>query len=130
MDKMPQGFNWVKAKAECSSAQVFTEFRLGVEDDIEEINKLRGGSVEKDVRLAPNGNGNTFVVLRGNKPEPSIRFSLTGNEIRVLDGSGTPLATYEVSLSEEGRCVLTQNGIEKKQWQARRAALEGLFFNS
>lgn len=126
---MPQGFNWVKAKAACSSAQVFTELRLEVESDIEEINKLRGGSLEKDVRLAPNGNGDTFIVLRG-KPQPSVRFRLIDDQIEIWDGNGTLMTRYIVSLNDDGGCVLTSNGQHVQHWQARRLALEGLFFGS
>ncbi|MGA8730020.1 MAG: hypothetical protein WB608_14805 [Terracidiphilus sp.] len=127
---MPQGFNWVKAKTECSVSQVFIELRLGVEDDIAEINKVRGGSPEKDVHIAQNGNGNTFKVWRGESPEPSIKFRMSGNRIEVLDGNGTMAASYEVSFNDEGHCALLSNSGEIAQWRVRREALEGLFFNS
>lgn len=127
---MPQGFNWVKAKAECSVSQVFSELRFGVEDDIAEINKLRGGSPDKDVHIAQNGNGNTFKVWRGESPEPSIKFRMVDDRIEVLDGNGTPTAEYRVSLNDEGCCALLRGDGEIAQWRARREALEGVFFNS
>jgi hypothetical protein len=126
----PPDFDWVKARWECSASQVFTELRLGVEDDIEEINKLRGGSPEKDVHIAQNRNGNTFKVWRGELPEPSIKFRMADDRIEVLDGNGTKTVEYRVSLNDEGRCALLENSGEIEQWQVRRAALEGLFFKS
>jgi hypothetical protein len=130
MTDAPRDFDWVKARANCSSAQVFTELRLGVEDDILEINKIRGSSSDTVAHLAQNGNGNTFKVWRGESPEPSIKFRMVSGRIEVLDGNGTITASYEVSFSEEGRCVLVASDGQKEQWQVRRAALEGLFFNS
>lgn len=123
---MPKEFNWVKARSECSPSQLFNELRLGVEDDIAEINKLPG----KDAHIAQNCNGKTFKVWRGESPEPSVKFCLNTDRIEIFDGNGTLTRSYSVSFSSEGRCVLVGSDGEAEQWQARREALEGLFFHS
>jgi hypothetical protein len=130
MGTVPTDFDWINARANCSPSQAFAELRLGVEDDIKKINKLRGGSPEKDFHLARNGDGNTFEVWRGESAKSSIRFRRTDDRVEVFDSNGTPIAAYTVSFSVEGRCVLIGSDGQVEQWQARRAALEGLFFNS
>ncbi len=130
MSTAPREFDWVNARAECSPGQVFTELRLGVEDDIKKINKVRGGSPEKNFHLARNGDGNTFEVWRGESDKESVKFRRIGDRIEIMNNVGTVTASYTVSFSLDGRCVLLASDGQMEQWQARRTALEGLFFNS
>jgi hypothetical protein len=130
MGTTPPDFDWVTAKWECSASQVFTELRLGVEADIKKINKLRGDTPAKGVQLAKNGNHDVFEVWRDEPATLRVKFQRTGDRIEVRDGNGTLTAAYTVSFSVEGRCVLLASDGQMEQWQARRAALESLFFNS
>jgi hypothetical protein len=52
------------------------------------------------------------------------------DHIRVSDDAGETKAQLRITFSNEGRCKLVEHGEELEQWQARRSALEGLFFSS
>lgn len=130
MGTKPPDFDWVTARWECSASQVFTELRLGVETDIKRINKLRGDPPAKEVRLARNGKDDTFEVWRDEPVNRRAKFQREGDRIQVTDENGTEVGSYAVSFNTEGRCVLLASDGEKEQWQARRAALERVFFNS
>ncbi len=109
---------------------MFTELRLGVEDDIKKIDKLRGDSPAKGVHLARNGKDDTFEVWRDEPVNLRAKFQRTGDRIEIFDENGTPVGSYTVTFNVDGRCVLLASDGEKEQWQARRAALERVFFNS
>ena len=86
MASVPQDFNWVKARAACSLSEVFLALRLGVEQDIESINALRGLGSDDKFGVQVASAGNVFVAYRSDYTEHNVRFSLGQEGIEVMDG--------------------------------------------
>jgi hypothetical protein len=125
---VPVDLNWVKARAECSLAQVFKALELAIKDDIEAVNSLRPDAGTK-FALVPYGGKRFSVVCEVNHfPSSSIDFTLSENEILVGCGPDT-IFRAALTLTDSGRCKLKVNGVELEQWQFRRKALEDLFFD-
>lgn len=119
--------NWIKARADCSVAQVFKQLELGARNDVEEANEQRkpGDHHVFSVSAEP---GRFSVVRASRSARPvSVDFSLEGEEIVARVGNEIKL-TATITLNNEGRCMLVVDGEELEQWNIRRMALEDLFF--
>jgi hypothetical protein len=130
---VPMELNWVKARAECSLAQVFKALELAIKDDIEAVNSLTRVDAGTKFALVPYGGKRFSVVCEVNHfPSGSIDFSLSETEILVGCGADT-IFRARLTLTDSGRCKLKLrvNGteLELEQWQFRRKALEDLFFD-
>jgi hypothetical protein len=120
-------FNWIKARADCSVAQVFKQLELGARNDVEAANEQRKS--EEHHVFSVSAEPGRFSVVRGsrNVHPVSVDFSLEGEEIAACVGNEIKL-TATITLNNEGRCMLKVNDEELEQWQVRRTALEDLFF--
>jgi hypothetical protein len=119
----------VKARAECSLAEVFKALELGVKDDVEKVNSLPSTPMGTKFTPVSYGAKRFSVVCEVNHfPSSSIDFTLSENEILVGCGPET-IFRATLTLTDSGRCKLKVNGTELEQWQFRRKALEDLFFD-
>lgn len=121
-----EDFDWVTARAQCSSGKVFEKLRLQVKKDVETKNLLLADHHDA---FALVDNGDHFSVIVPSNPLLKITFSLTKEKISVhrrdrLVCEGT------LTLNDDGECRVKINGQQRELWQMRRMALEELFFGS
>jgi hypothetical protein len=120
-------FNWIKARADCSLAQVFKQLELGARNDVDTANAQR--MAEDRHKFSISASAGRFSVTReSSRALPlSVDFSLEGNEIVVCAGNEIILKAT-ITLNNEGRCMLKVGDEELEQWHVRRMALENFFF--
>jgi TusA-related sulfurtransferase len=131
MGIIPQEFEWVMARATCTIEKMFEQFHQGVVDDVVAINSLRKFPEEKGFKVEQSGREYSFIIKRAEAIRPFVKFSIAvGDCINVSTDADKNGRDYRITLNDEGRCKLTENGEEHEQWQVRRASLESLFFPS
>jgi hypothetical protein len=129
MNAIPQELDWVKARSECSVAQVFSELHIGAESDVKAINLTPRAAdyLGSYFAVHTNSNGNVFVVFQTGNTNKTVKFMLGPDRIAVTDQNSQFIIT--LTLNNEGKCKLKVNGGEElEQWQVRRMMLESLFF--
>lgn len=122
-------FDWVTARAGCSLNQVFEKLRAQVKEDVDLRHGLRPHATHYAFRFISEGP--TFTALvEGNRIHHSVIFSLRNKEqvITVSTDNDDLLFHAEVTLNDEGKCVVKINDQERELWQMRKMALEKLFF--
>jgi hypothetical protein len=136
MEKIPETFDWVDARAKCSTEQMFSLLVERVTSDVESM-KARIGSSH---RLTFNRIADDKVIVANERIEGgfafngrNVMFQRTKGGI-VVDteaqkGPGRALFTASVSLGPEGRCRYEVDGQPLELWQVSRKALEELFFS-
>jgi hypothetical protein len=125
--KRVTNFNWIKARADCSLAQIFKQLELGATNDVDAANEQRKPEDHHTFSISTDY-GRFSVTRKSRSVLPvSVDFSLEGEEIVVSTGNEIIL-TATIMLNNEGRCVLKVDGEELEQWQVRRMAFEDLFF--
>jgi len=127
MNGIPRELDWVRQRAGCTLAKVFSELHSGVEEDVKTANATVLGGDAFQVIVSDQ---EAFIVRRGEAIKPVVRFMLEGKRIVISSDISNEESAFSVGLSDEGRCQLRQNGNEYEQWQVRKMALEGLFFTS
>jgi hypothetical protein len=123
---VPPTFEWVKARASCSLAQVFKDLELGAKADVDVMKKLYPHEA------------NSFFITSGRSlfsvnritdtmtsASQSVDFELS-KEITIRDGDKCLHAG--ITLNNDGQCKLKIADAELDEWQVRRMALERLFF--
>jgi hypothetical protein len=120
-------FDWVAARAECSIERVFQQIRMGVESDIERMNKLRPANADYGFKIVLS-EGKIAVVRQGYISPRSVTFTRARNGISIVNDEGKVTMEATLTLSDDGECRLKINGREREFWQFRRKALEDLFF--
>ena|SRR5579871_4857159 len=132
-DSIPEVFDWVKARAECSLLNVFKALELGVREDVDNIKGLI--NPKENIRFGVESSNRYFSVVRVDNPITgigwSVNFRCLLEHITVNLGSdkGEELMfTASVTLDNDGRCKLKVGEENLEQWQVRRKALEGIFF--
>jgi hypothetical protein len=128
MMNIPQDFDWVQARANCSIAVVFKQLQLDIEGDIQAVNAARELPPSHAFQLLANTTGNVFVVSRPSDPNREVKFFLIRDQIDIT-GLGMNLVAT-LTLNNEGRCKLKIGEEELERWQVRRMTLERLFFES
>jgi hypothetical protein len=131
--------NWVQLRHKCSPAEVFTEIRQGVEEDVAYINEIHKDNAEIEFSTVGK-NGKLSVCRKGPLvsagtggalvlPVTCVDFIATesGIIVKTLDRD-SERAT--LTLTNEAECKLRLNdGQELDCWQFRKRFLEDLFFN-
>jgi hypothetical protein len=133
------GFNWVKARSECSLQRIFQTLAEVVDSDVKSANDLGRPNVSFHIDTQATGK---IMVTRdrnmGAKNEvKSVVFALAQFSITVTTKrlSGDPQSVLSVvpNMDENGECLLTIQDKAKLQpmklWQVSRYFLEDLFFN-
>ena len=132
--EIPQIFNWVKARSECSLERVFLLFSEVLESDVKTMQGLaRSGVLYEQTR-----GERKVVVCRtrdcggGIKEAEGVVFELVDGAITATAkdarGNGTQLFKAKPSLEPNGACKLEVDGEGLELWQVSRKALEPLFF--
>jgi hypothetical protein len=130
----PEMFNWVKERAACSLLVVFKSLEQGVREDIATIESLT--DPKQDIQFNVVSSSKQFSAIRVDDALRSIgrsvNFRLEDGAINVyMETSKAPqelLFSAGVTLDNEGICKLKVKDENLEQWQARRMALESLFF--
>jgi hypothetical protein len=130
-ERKPENFDWVKARAECSSAAIFAKLRMSIEADVEIRNALRQRD-EIFFRFVASSNSRFAVASE----EPITRmsggtivFTVASGAIMATDGTGKDLFVSRPTLGDDGECRLKIGDKTFDLWQIRKMALEDLFFN-
>jgi hypothetical protein len=120
-------FNWIKARADCSLAQVFKQLELGARNDVDTANAQRMAEDRHKFSISTSA-GRFSVTRESSRALPlSVDFSLESDEIVVCTGNEIILKAT-ITLNNEGRCMLKVGDEELEQWHVRRMALENFFF--
>jgi hypothetical protein len=128
MSTIPQEFNWVEKRADCTSHSIFLQLVAGVAEDVKTRN-----TAGSDANFASDLTSDKRALVIGQigvwaRKEKVRIFPLEG-KIEVRDEVKNASFSAEVFLNNEGRCKLKlEDGTELEQWQFRRMALEGIFF--
>ncbi|MGA3161864.1 MAG: hypothetical protein ABSC77_11665 [Terracidiphilus sp.] len=128
MGTIPQELEWVKVKATCIIEKMFEQLHQGVGDDVTAINLFRKFPEEKGFEVEQSSREYSFTIKRADAIRPFVKFAIVGDCINVSTDADKKGHDYHITLNDEGRCKLTENGEEREQWQVRRASLEPLFF--
>ena len=131
----PDNLDWVKARNECSAAQMFEGLKREIGSDI----------AIRNSQLPPGSpftftleifNGSFSVIRKAAGDSPSVIFSRKGEEITAKNSnSGELIFVATVTLNDLGECKfkLKESGkaeySEKYSWQVRRLALQELLFD-
>jgi hypothetical protein len=131
IQEVPEQFDWVHARSECSLPNIFKELEQGVRDDLEAAQSLVPQNNELKFSLA-KASPKRFSAVRVDDPMRSISnavdFVCARDKIEVYDNSNQLLYSATLTLNNEGKCRLLVEGTELAHWQFRRMALEKLFF--
>jgi hypothetical protein len=128
MGTIPQELEWVTAKATCTIEKMFEQLYQEVGDDVAAINSFRKFPEEKGFKVEQSGREYSFTIKRAEAIRPFVKFAIVRDCINISTDADKKGREYHITLNDEGRCKLTENGEEREQWQVRRAALEPLFF--
>jgi len=125
-------FSWVKARQECSMANMFLGLKEEVEKDVQAAKTLfKGTGRAFDFKTGSD----SFTVYEGVRPLRTVKFSLdeTGTKIVVEqdNGDGQPTSRIEVglTLNKEKQCRFIVGDEELESWHLRKRSLERLFFS-
>jgi hypothetical protein len=134
MSELPQQFSWVKALSECSVKGIFSALYRGAQADAEEATLARKerfpGYNLAPFEVQPNTKGNAFIVMEQGNLATEVRFILCDDRVAICMHD----REYAVrpTLDSNGKCKLRIDNEEQEleEWQVRRRALQGLFFES
>jgi hypothetical protein len=131
-----EGFDWVKARWQCSLPQIFQVLTEMVQSDVNAVNLLHRNNVM--FTFSTPGTEKVVVTrardLTGSNEVVSVVFELSANQITAREatkmGPKPPFLTATPTLNENGECVFDvgEHGPPLKLWQVSRKALENLFF--
>jgi hypothetical protein len=130
MNGIPRELDWVRERAACSLAKVFSNLHRGVEEDVKVANSVCPTSPRRTLFEVHTDKNDAFTVQRAESIRPVVVFMLQSECILVSVGPGNEEWRFTVGLNNEGRCLLRFDGKEFEHWQVRKMALEGLFFDS
>jgi len=120
-------FDWVAARADCSVSEVFEKLRAQVKTDVDKRHALRPERTPYAFRFVSEG-PKFIALVEGNKLHHAVIFSLENQIISVYDDDDNVIFKAEVTLNDEGKCVVKIDNEERELWQMRKMALERLFF--
>lgn len=126
--KIPSGFDWVTARANCSLAGIFARLKAELAVDVEKKNAIDGDNYMARYVLSPSNGSISVTLAEGNLPIDSVVFEVTRMAIEVKDANGKTVITATPTLSDDGVCRLKIGDVECELWQLRKRALEKLFF--
>jgi len=128
MNCIPQELNWVKVRAACSVATIFSELFHGIERDVEEANQNKqevfpGYPQVERFFVRANSTANVFAVWENGNPLTEIKFRRDADHIIVSGHNVSTVIT--LTLDDTGRCKLRLNKEDEalEQWQVRKRLL-------
>jgi hypothetical protein len=135
MDKAPEVFDWVTARAGCSAPQMFILLTERPESDVRAMQVRLGSGYQIKVNKVSD---DKFIV---SKLHNEGGFAFGGHAVvveRTTSGivaqltnsqrTKQPFFAAQASLGPDGRCRYEVSGEEMELWQVSRKALEDLFF--
>ena len=126
-NKKPPDFDWVTARAKCSTAVLFEQLQADVEQDAARARELMDEGYSLEVKRYSDRM--ILVILADNLGvAESIRFKLENNAIMVTRRDDVEIMRGVPTISDDKQCRLLVDGKERELWQFRKLALEGLFF--
>lgn len=136
MDKVPEVFDWVTARGNCSVAQMFVLLAERIESDVKAMQAHLADSRQV---LTFNRVADDKVIVSKQIKEGgfvfdprNVSFERSQSGISVFTaGKDGKRALFDanVSLGPEGRCRYEVGDQPLELWQVSRRALEGLFFS-
>jgi hypothetical protein len=136
MREVPEKFDWVKARHECSLSSQFIELRLEAERNVEAVKTLvsrsSGGRLRFEYKPVDDS---TFVIVRYISEDTPfertafVRFRRKDDRITVETDTETLLFEIRHGLNDFGQCILKIDSEGFFKWQVLRKALEKLFFD-
>lgn len=128
-------FDWMKARAECSTAVIFEQLKLQLRHDVEKAQLMRktyeGLPPHYAFRLTAAADGRTVTVLvQGSRIHDSVSFRLTDTEIEVIGTDGGRKFSATPTLNANRECRLKVGKDEYELWYVMKMALEELFFRA
>jgi hypothetical protein len=131
MNGIPENLDWVSRRAQCSITKLFETLRLQIEGDVSVRNESLSARHQAAYHFGMTGDNNAFAVyfedFSGQRT--SIVFSIKGESIEVRHNERA-LLTAKPTISDDGKCRLKVDGVDRELWQVRKSALEDLFFPS
>ena len=128
INRKPDNFDWITARAECSAVTVFEKLKQLVQKDVHAINERHKGHGVFVKFISEHSN--KFAVTATHERDfqkKTVDFTLANEEI-VIKGVGEQSFTVTVGLGGDGECRAKIDGQEYDLWQVRKRALEELFF--
>ncbi len=127
---LPDDFDWISARAECSPTQAFVRIRTEVHNDIKtRMAMMSEQEKTKYVFSITHQDWQFWVAVGGPYVDKGIAFSRTPDGIDVHDVSSEKLLYHGIlTLSNEGKCKLKVGEVEYDFWQFRKLALEDVLF--
>ena len=132
---VPDVFNWVKARSECSLQKVFDDLVKVVKSDIQSFNEYREReglsrsikfnqvcTTQFDVEVLP-----VTITRPRDESFACLMVSLNGSSIEFFQG-GNIVFSARPFLLDTGECLLEVNDKPYRLWQISRMAFEGFFF--
>lgn len=127
MSEESKNFDWVTALSQCSLGVVFEELRQQVKSDVDtRQNQTKGAHY--GFRFVSTSTKSFSVLVEGNNIHGTVWFENTGKAISVRGENAVPNFSATLTLNEDRECRLKINEQEYELWQARKIALETLFF--
>jgi hypothetical protein len=135
MDKAPEVFDWVTARAECSAPQMFLLLIERVESDV----KAMQARLDSGYQITVNKVADDKFIVSKRHNEGGFAFgghavvverTTSGIVAQLTNSQGTkqPFFSAKVLLGPDGRCRYEVSGEALELWQVSRMALEDLFF--
>ncbi len=129
---LPEDFDWISARADCSPTQAFMKLRVQIQDDL--TKRVAGMSDQEKSKYSfkiVNQDWEFWVSVEGPYIEKGITFRRTSAGINVHDASSDKLLFQGIlTLSNDGRCKFKVEDAEYDFWQFRKLALEDILFTS
>lgn len=130
-------FNWIEARAGCTTAAVFAPLVRAVRRDVERIDALdrRQGVIRRFVFNATDRDCTVERTPGGHQPaEAGVAVSLAQDGSLLIESvrpnhQRTAMFKAVARLQDDGRCRLVVDGAPVHVWQVSKRALEGLFFD-
>jgi hypothetical protein len=122
-----EDFDWVSARAQCEPFKVFQKLRAQVKEDVAKRDSLPKDGIYVSFSFE-EGNGWITVSKKILDKYEGVTFTLTSNGITAQDLSRSFTHIGNLTLSDEGRCMIKVDSKELSLWQFRKLALHDLFF--
>jgi hypothetical protein len=130
LEKKPDDFDWVSARANCSAAVIFEKLKKLAIKDIQTMNSLRA----RDSLLfrLEDVDGDSSMVIgfnQLNRKRQTVTCALIDDGITIEGPTESRKIKATITFCNDGICRAKVADKELDLWQLRKLALEDLFFN-
>ncbi len=121
------GFNWVRARAECSVKRTFQTLYEVIDSDVKTANELKVAGSAATFHVESQ-HKKIIVIREEDIAVRNVVLECLPGSINVREGQEKHLFSGMPRLDEEGHCMLEVDGRLLQLWQFSERALSGLFF--